>query len=68
MLSGSDREACDGRAGEARRFYKSDIHTHSTADVLFTRLGQFFQPTSYRKALTGMPNGPATARNVKRDG
>ena len=52
----------------AQQRISAEMQVQAFQDVPYMPVGQFFQPTAYRRNLAGVLNGFATFWNVKRDG
>ena len=52
----------------AQRQIAARMQEQAFVDVPYMPVGQFFQPTAYRRTLTGVLNGFATFWHVRRDG
>jgi peptide/nickel transport system substrate-binding protein len=52
----------------AQQRISAEMQVQAFQDVPFMPVGQFFQPTAYRRSLTGVLNGFATFWNVQRTG
>ena len=53
---------------EARRRLAAEAQRRAFADLPYVPLGQFFQPTAYRRSLSGMLKGATVFWNVRRSG
>jgi peptide/nickel transport system substrate-binding protein len=58
----------DAPDAATRKAIAARVQEQAFVDVPFMPLGQFYQPTAYRKTLTGVLDGFPTFWNVKRDG
>jgi len=67
-LTGKRDFAAAQRMLAAQRQIAARMQDQAFVDVPYMPVGQFFQPTAYRRTLTGVLNGFATFWNVRRDG
>ena len=51
---------------EAQRRLAAETQRRASADLPYVPLGQFFQPTAYRRSLSGMLKGATVFWNVRR--
>jgi peptide/nickel transport system substrate-binding protein len=58
----------DAPDAATRKAIAARVQEQAFVDVPFMPVGQFYQPTAYRKTLTGVLDGFPTFWNVKRDG
>ena len=63
------REAWLGASdAEAQRRLAAEIQRAAFEDLPYAPLGQFFQPTAYRRSITGVLKGPTVFWNVRHTG